>query len=144
MFRPQSFGDLVRWFINAWRAEVPSQIHNRDTDAGGAPEFTNDFRTYIDGNHGRVTHAYSDGRPEVAETYVTPILWTLKWLERNRHPEAAKVLRDIGRSGGTATVYVSCTTCHAETELPEEYRDAILRDALKLADRHYREAPTTY
>lgn len=147
MFQPKGLHQLMAWFVKAWRDEIPESIHGGGIEPDselGAPRLTNDFRTYIEGKHGRVTHAFSDGRPEVGETYVTPVLWTLRWLERNRHPLIAAVLRSLGRSGGDYRgLTIKCE--HGVTmSLPPEYCEAIARDALNLAWEHYREAPTTY
>lgn len=147
MFQPKGLRGLLAWFVKAWRDEVPATIHGGGIEPDsrlGAPRFTHDFRTYIEGNHGRTEHPFSEGRPEVGESYVTPTLWTLRWLERNRHPLAAETLRQLGRSGGDYQELATlCGTCHSRVTLPEEYREAIVRDVLNLAWEHYRDAPST-
>ena len=147
-FAPKGLPGMLRWFVRSWRDEVPTDIHAGGIEPEsqlGAPKLAGDFRAYISGAHGRTTYAWSDGRPESTETYVTPMLWTLRFLERNRHPLIAAVLRALGRSAGDyRSLTMTCTTCASSVTLPDEYAEAIARDALHLAWEHYREAPTTY
>ena len=88
----------------------------------------------------KVTMQYPEQKS--TETYTTPMRWTLRWLERNRHPLIASTLRFMGMQGST-TFSVTCQTCSGSVTLPDEYAEAIARDALNLAWEHYREAPTT-
>ena len=146
MYQPKGYHALLRWFVKTWRDELPGTIHAGGVEPDsrlGAPKFAPAFRAYIQGNDGRTEHPWSDSRPESTETYATPMRWTLRWLERNRHPLIASTLRFMGMQGST-TFSVTCQTCSGSVTLPDEYAEAIARDALNLAWEHYREAPTTY
>ena len=147
-FMPQGLSGMLRWFVKAWRDEVPVTMHAGGIEPDsqlGAPKLAPAFRAYVEGRHGRTEHAWSDGRPESSETYATPLLWTLRWLERNRHPLVAAVLRRLGRSAGDyRSLTMTCSTCASSVTLPDEYAEAIARDALNLAWEHYRDAPSAY
>ena len=162
-FTPSSFGQLVRWFTQAWRAEVPDEIHaggiektrpgriergdgSGVTDPGGgnrlgAPAYRPDFRAYVFGSSAGTEYAQAGDRPDLTESYSTPMRWTVEFLERSSHPLLAAVLRRLGRTGEWRGISVTCSTCTTSVTLPDEYAEAIARDALNLAAKHYREEP---
>lgn len=46
---PKSLSALVRWFAEAWAAEMPQRLHSRDMDEGGNPQWHAAFRSYLAG-----------------------------------------------------------------------------------------------
>ena len=172
-FTPSSFGQLVRWFTQAWRAEVPDEIHAggiektrvgeiergepvdggyagparvKEADPGGgnrlgAPAYRPDFRAFVFGSAAGTEYAQAGERPDLTESYSTPMRWTVEFLERSRHPLLAAVLRRLGRTGEWRGISVTCSTCTTSVTLPDEYAEAIARDALGMAVKHYREEP---
>jgi hypothetical protein len=49
---PEETIRTTSWWVNAWsqmwRGETPSKMHGRDFDEGGAPEWTPEFKHWID------------------------------------------------------------------------------------------------
>lgn len=42
--------ELLRWFREAWSAEMPVRLHDRGTEDDGAPHWHAAFRSYLTGN----------------------------------------------------------------------------------------------
>ena len=148
------FAGLIRWFVSAWVAEMPDRIHARGVwhdqrmsgdpegyvpvggSLIGAPQDNVVFMSVVYGSPFRLEHPQSDGRPEVGETYASPMRATIAHLERNpRHTLKAAWLRALGRCGGDwQTVTAACG-------LPEEWGESITRDALGVAWDRYADSP---
>ena len=155
---PSSLRLLVRWFTARYRVEVPDAIHSGGveserpgrivradgegvTDPGGgsrlgAPRLSPHFRAYLFGSPFATEHPESEGRPEIGESYASPMRATIAWIE-HRHPLRAAWLRAIGRTDG------DWQTVTYAADLPMEYGEAITFDALRLAWHHYEEGPTS-
>ena len=162
-FVPASFDKLVRWFVQGYRAEVPGgrkgdeyiggvwRDRKRMTDekgyepvggsALGAPRESEPLAAYLYDPTSRTEQAKGGDLPDLYASYATPMRWTVEWLERTRHPLMAAVLRRLGRTGDWHGLSVTCSTCSGSVTLPDEYAEAIARDALTLAAKHYREEP---
>lgn len=156
--QPSGLGGMVRWFVSRYRVELPDEVHASGveserpgrvvrsdgsgvTDPGGgsrlgSPRLSPGFRAYVFGSPFQTEHPVSDGRAEIGESYASPMRATIAWLE-HRHPLKAAWLRAVGRTDG------DWRTVTAAAALPEEYGEAITRDALQLVFRHYEEGPTT-
>ncbi len=163
-FRPQDFRRRLVAFMEQWRDETPGDIHASGvewekpgriirgdgtgvSDPGGgsrqgAPRYTGASRSYIEGMDSRTERATSGGEQEMGESYATPMRWAVRFIERSRHPLLAAVLRWIGASGDYRDLAVTCGTCTSAVTLPDEYSEAIAREALRLVWTHYEEGPT--
>lgn len=151
---PTRLSGLVAWFVRSWESEVPRTTHASGvewegpgrivrsdgtgvSDPGGgneqgAPRWNGEARAYVFG--GTKSYTDTDG------WYVLPMHWTVDWLGM-RHPLKAALLRMIGRGGDWHRVSVTCPACDSRVLLPDEYAEAVARDALGLAYRHYERAP---
>jgi hypothetical protein len=154
--QPKGLAGLIRWFVDRWSAETSTELHARGVWVGrqqygkdgprwrpelvggsllGSPADGIALRAQIDGSAFRTEHASSDGRAEVTESYATPMRATITWMERHRHPLLAAWLRALGHHGGDWHQVTSAAN------LPEEYGEAITRDALTYAWKHFEETP---
>lgn len=151
---PQGFRGLLRWFLAAWADEMPDEIHtggvwrDRRTHGDpqayrpvggsllGAPQDAPPFAAHMYGSAFRLEHPSSDGRPEVAATYASPLMAAITWLEyKPRHRLKARLLRALGRAGG------DWQTVTLADGLPEEIGQSFTIDALRYVYRAYQEAP---
>lgn len=152
---PSGLDGLLKWFIRPWQHEVPPEFHvdgveteqpgmidrgdgTREADPGGgsalgSPKWNHETKQAIFGRPNRLDE---DG------SYAAPMHWTVTWMERNRHPLKAAVLRLIGRGGDWRSgVRVTCGTCTSAVTLPEEFAESIARDALRVAFNSYQDEP---
>lgn len=79
---PRTLRQYVHELRKAYADEVPGRIHSRDTDAGGAPEWTPAFTHYLDGK---------PSATDPDETYLTPFRAALAYFED--HPDTAQRAR---------------------------------------------------
>jgi hypothetical protein len=149
---PRGLSGLLRWFVTGWETELKGRMHGQGvewetpgrieradgsgvTDPGGgnalgAPRWDASTRAHL---FGPVNRTDADGR------YVEPMHWTVQYLAR-QHPIKAALLRRIGM-GGAPRLVVECPGCRASVTLPDEIDEALVRDALGLAYRHYQDGP---
>lgn len=150
---PKGFTGMLTWFLRAWESPLPNRMHGRGeewdtpgritrgdgsgvTDPGGgnglgAPRWDPRARAYL---FGPVRAVDEDGG------YV----WKMHVAVDNmsgRHPLKAALLRMIGRGGDWHMVRVTCSGCSSSVTLPDEYAEAIARDALRVAFTYYQDAP---
>lgn len=151
---PVGLDAMLRGFLRAWESEIKGRLHGQGvewetpgrieradgtgvTDPGGgnalgSPRYDAETRAHL---FGRPNRTDADGM------YVAPMHWTVEWL-RQRHPLKAALLRLIGLGGDWRTqVSVSCPACQHSVTLPDEYAEAVARDALGLAFRYLQDAP---
>ena len=152
---PTGLDAFLKWFIRPFQLEVPAMIHDegievetpgviehgdgtleRDPGGGsvlGSPKWNHEAKAAIFGKPNRLDE---DG------SYAAPMHWTITWMERNRHPLKAAVLRIIGRGGDWRSgVRITCGTCTSAVTLPEEFAESIARDALRVAFNSYQDEP---
>ena len=151
--RPLGFPAMLRDFVIIWEGEIATRIHASGveweppgrivredgtgvTDPGGgnelgSPRFAGETRAFLFGRADRVD---IDGNPTTAMHAAVERL-----SRQRRHQLKGAVLRMVGRGGGAAAIPVACPQCGAVAALPDEYAEAILRDALALAFRLYDE-----
>ena len=151
MTSPRGLVGLRHWFVSMWDSELKGRMHGQGvewetpgrieradgsgvTDPGGgnalgAPRWDASTRAHL---FGRPNRTDADG------FYVEPMHMAVDYIGR-RHPIKAALLRRIGM-GGAPRLVVECPGCRASVTLPDEVDEAMARDALGLAYRHYRAA----
>ena len=154
--QPTRIEALIAWFLCEWGNEIKGQMHASGiewegpgrivgprqpggavTDPGGgnaqgAPRYHPEAKAHL---------FASSSRTDADGWYIEPLHWCVDWMS-TRHPLKAALLRLIGRGGDWRTaVRVTCFHCGHPVTLPDEYSEAVARDALNLAYRHYERAP---
>jgi hypothetical protein len=149
---PMGFPGALRWFLRTWEGELKGRMHAQGveweapgriergdgtgvTDPGGgnalgSPRWDASTRAHLFG---------SPSRTDADGSYSEPLHFAVVYVER-RHPLKARLLRRVGM-GADWRESVTCPAC--STPLPDEYGEAVMRDAVTVAIKHYREAPNS-
>jgi hypothetical protein len=120
----------ANWWINAWsqlwRGETPSKIHGRGFDDGGAPEWTPEFKKWID--RGAEEHGIDDYGHRLKERRnPDPRLRTTRAFRklRKKNPKEFEVLyRTVVMRSSLQETAEWLTARAIRNEKPERYTEA--------------------
>jgi len=89
---PRTLRELVRALRTAYAEEVPSRLHNRDTDEGGHPAWTPEFTRYLAG----ADAATDRGDGGTTEVYLTPFRACMAGMMRSSDEATRKRAAIVG------------------------------------------------
>lgn len=99
---PSSLHGLLKWYMDAWAAEVPEDLHRAgvewDKESGGSllgtPRWGSAFTRYITGS------AYETEGPFEDKNYVRPLRCALAFMAHHRRPLLSRWLFLLGLNNG--------------------------------------------